>query len=171
MGHFFIFAMALTKEKKVAIVDKLGAALKDAQSVVFVHFKGLSVANTNAMRKELRKRGVGYTVAKKTLMRRAIAEIKPEGTEPELQGEVAIAYGVDPVVPASSIAEFAKEHADNLAIVGGIFEGRYMSQSEMRTIASIPPMQTLRGMFVNVINSPIAGLVVALNAVAEKRSA
>ena len=163
--------MALTKQKKVEIVDKLGAAIKDAQSLVFVHFKGLSVADTSAMRRELRKRGVGYTVAKKTLMRRAIAGIAPSGTEPELTGEVAVAYGADPVVPASSIAEFAKEHTDKLSIVGGIFEGRYMSQGEMRTIASIPPMQVLRGMFVNVINSPIAGFVVALDAIAKKRSA
>lgn len=163
--------MALTKQKKVDIVAKLSSALKDVQSVVFVHFKGLSVADTSAMRKELRKRDVGYTVAKKTLMRRALSSLKTEGEMPELPGEVAIVYGVDPVVPASSIAEFAKQHTDSLAIVGGIFEGRYMSQSEMRTIASIPPMQVLRGMFVNVINSPIAGFVIALDAIAKKKSA
>lgn len=163
--------MALTKQKKVDIVAKLNAALKDVQSVVFVHFKGLSVAHTSAMRKELRKRDVGYVVAKKTLMRRALSELKTEGVIPELPGEVALAYGVDPVVPASSIAEFAKTHAENLTIVGGIFEGRYMSQSEMQTIASIPPMQVLRGMFVNVINSPIAGFVIALDAIAKKKSA
>lgn len=160
--------MALTKQKKEEIVGKLSEALKDAQSVVFVHFKGLTVADTSAMRKELRNREVGYSVAKKTLMRRALSDLKVEGEMPELEGEIAVAYGADPVAPASGVAQFAKEHKDNLSIVGGIFEGRYMNQEEMQTIAAIPPMQTLRGMFVNVINSPIAGLAIALNAIAEK---
>lgn len=162
--------MALTKQKKVDILAKIGKVLKGAQSVVFVHFKGLSVADANAMRRELRKRDIGYTVAKKTLMRRAIAELKPEGSLPELHGEVAIAYGADPITPASSIAEFAKEYTGRLTIVGGIFEGRYMNQSEMNTIAAIPPLQTLRGMLVNIINSPIAGLAIALDAIAQKKS-
>lgn len=162
--------MALTKEKKGEIVAKLNEALKDAKSVVFVHFKGLTVADTSAMRKELRSRSVGYMVAKKTLMRRALGQLTVEGEMPKIDGEIALAYGVDPIASASGIAEFAKKHKDSLSIVGGIFEGRYQSQSEMEVIASIPGMQVLRGMFVNVINSPIAGLVVALHAIAEKKS-
>lgn len=161
--------MAITKAQKKEIIEKLQTALKDAQSAVFVHFKRLPVAETNAMRKELRARAVGYAVAKKTLLRQALSDLKVTGEMPELEGEIALAYGVDPVAPASSIAEFAKKHAEQLSIVGGIFEGRYQSKAEMEVIASIPPMQTLRGMFVNIINSPIAGLAVALNAIAQKK--
>jgi large subunit ribosomal protein L10 len=162
--------MTITKEKKVSIAKKLTDAFRGVQSIVFVHFKGLSVLETNAMRKELRARAVGYTVAKKTLVKRALGELSLQGEMPPLEGEIALAYGEDPVVPASSILEFAKKHKEQLAIVGGVFEGRYQSQNEMLTIASIPPMQTLRGMFVNVLNSPIAGVVVALNAIAGKKT-
>jgi large subunit ribosomal protein L10 len=84
--------MAITKAKKVEIVEKITDALKDAASVVFVHFKGLSVADTTAMRRTLRDQGVGYFVAKKTLIRRALAEKGYQGTIPDLPGEIALAW-------------------------------------------------------------------------------
>ena len=59
--------------------------------------------------------------------------------------------------------------SDQVTIIGGVFEDKYMSKDEMVAIASIPPLQTLYGMFVNVINSPIQGLVVALNKIGEKK--
>ena len=55
--------------------------------------------------------------------------------------------------------------------MGGIFEGRFMDAAEMNEVATIPPVDVLRGMFANVINSPIQGLVVALNGIAEKKGA
>lgn len=164
----FFIAMALTRNKKEHIVGVLEKAGKEAASVVFVNFHGLGVSETNEMRKALREQGVTYTVARKTLIRRALEE-QTGGSMPELAGEVAVAYGADPVVPASTIATFAKKYKDNLKILGGIFEGTFKNQSEMEMIASIPGMDVLRGMFVNVINSPIAGLAVALNAIAEKK--
>lgn len=166
----FFVGMTITKTKKVSIAKKLTDAFKNVQSIVFVHFKGLPVFETNAMRKELRARSVGYTVAKKTLVKRALNELSLKGEMPPLEGEIALAYGEDPVTPASSILEFAKKYKEQLSIVGGVFEGRYQNKMEMEVIASIPPMQTLRGMFVNVLNSPIAGLVVALKAIADKKA-
>lgn len=162
--------MAITREKKENIVAKLTDAAKDSQSVVFVNFHGLPVSDTNELRSALRAKEVRYTVARKTLIKRAFDGASIEGELPELTGEVAVAYGDDPIVPASSIAEFAKKHKENLAIIGGVFEGKFQNKEQMETIASIPPVETLRGMFVNVINSPIAGFVVALNAIAEKRA-
>ncbi len=161
--------MAITKEKKVDILSRL-AEVKDAsESIVFVHYKGLSVANTTAMRKELREKGVGMFVAKKTLMGRAF-DGSFTGTMPKLDGEIAVAYSADPMAPAQEMKEFAIKFKDKISIVGGVFQGAYKNQSEMIEIASIPSLQVLRGMFVNVINSPIQGLVVALNGIAEKKT-
>lgn len=163
--------MALTKEKKVEIVSKLNDIVEKSQSVVFVNFHKLSVSEVNEMRKELHIRNVGYFVAKKTLVRRALSNLKIEGTLPEFEGELAVAYGEDPVAPASGILEFAKKYKDSLAILGGIFEKKYQSKEEMNVIASIPPLEILYGQFVNVINSPIQGLVLVLNEIAQKKEA
>ena len=161
--------MAITKAKKVDILSRL-AEVKDAsESIVFVHYKGLSVANTTAMRKELREKGVGLFVAKKTLMGRAFLGAYT-GTMPQLDGEIAVAYSADPMAPAQEMKEFATKFKDKISIVGGVFQGAYQNQSEMIEIASIPSLHVLRGMFVNVINSPIQGLVVALDAVASKKA-
>ncbi len=161
--------MAITKAKKQDILAKLEAVRDSSESIVFVHYKGLTVANTTAMRKSLREKGVGYFVAKKTLMKRAFGATYT-GEMPNLDGEIAVAYSTDAIAPAQNIKEFTGKFKDNLVIVGGVFQGVFKSQAEMIEIASIPPLQVLRGMFVNVINSPIQGLVIALDAVATKKS-
>jgi len=161
--------MAITKAKKQDILAKLETVRDSSESIVFVHYKGLSVANTTAMRKELREKGVGYFVAKKTLMKRAFGT-SFTGEMPNLDGEIAVAFSTDAIAPAQSIKEFSGKFKDSLAIVGGVFQGVFKSKEEMVEIASIPPLQTLRGMFVNVINSPIQGLVISLDAIAAKKS-
>lgn len=164
-----LLQMAITKQKKGEIVDKLTAAFKNAGSLVFVNFKGLSVGNTTELRQELKKQGVSYTVAKKTLTGRALDAEKFEGEKPELPGELALAWGEDLVAPAREVYTFQKKFPENLNILGGVFEGRYMSKSEIEGIATIPPTPVLRGMFVNIINSPIQRFAIALNEIAKAR--
>jgi large subunit ribosomal protein L10 len=161
--------MAITKAKKQDILAKLEEVRNSAESIVFVHYKGLTVANTTAMRKELREKGVGYFVAKKTLMKRAFAA-NFTGEMPNLDGEIAIAYSTDAIAPAQNVKEFSTKFKDSISIVGGVFQGVFKSREEMVEIASIPSLQVLRGMFVNVINSPIQGLVVSLDAIAQKKN-
>lgn len=163
--------MAISKQKKGEIVDKLRGALKGAKSLVFVNFKNLSVKNASEMRRNLKKEGVSYTVAKKTLTRRALDEQKYEGERPELPGELALAWSSDDLTaPARGIFGFGKKFPDTLKILGGVFEGRYMNSSEMEEIATIPSLEVLRGKFVNIINSPIQRITIALNEVAKSRS-
>lgn len=161
--------MAITRTKKEEILNKLQGVKSDSESIVFVSFKGLPVQDSTVMRSKLREAGVGYFVAKKTLMRKAF-DGAFEGQMPELEGEIAVAYSADAIAPAQQIKEFTLKYKDNLAIEGGIFQGVYKNKEEMTEIASIPSLQVLRGMFVNVINSPIQGLVLGLNAIAEKKS-
>jgi len=162
--------MALTKEKKGEILNKLKDIFSNAESAVFVKFRGLPVADTSEMRNALREEGVGYFVAKKTLIKRTLAEAGIEGDLPELEGEIGVAYSTDLTAPARGVFEFAKKFKENLAIVGGIFEGRYMNEVEMTEIASIPPLQTLYGMFVNIINSPIQRCAIALDQIAQSKA-
>jgi len=162
--------MAITRDKKQTILSKLDGVKTDAASIVFVKFNGMAVTDSTKMRADLRDQGVGYYVAKKTLMKRAF-DGQFEGELPELEGEIALAYSVDAIAPAQSIKEYTTKYKNNLAIVGGVFQGVYKNAEEMTEIASIPALPVLRGMFVNVINSPIQGLVLGLNAIAGKKSA
>ena len=163
--------MAKTREQKTEIIEKLTSAVKSAGSVVFVNFHGLGVTDTNEMRDALKEEDVSYFVAKKTLAKRVLEAAQLEGDVPNLSGELAVAWGSDSVAPARLVQEFVQKHKEHLSILGGIFEGRFMGKEEMTVIASIPPLKVLYGQFANVINSPIAGLVVALGAIAEKKEA
>lgn len=162
--------MAISKQKKGEVVEKLSKALKSARSLVFVNFHGLTVGNTTALRRALKGEGVSYTVAKKTLTKRVLNAEKFEGNQPELPGELALAWGEDLVAPARGVHSFQKKFPENLSILGGVFEGRYMSKREMEEIATIPPLEVLRGKFVNIINSPIQRVAIALGQVAQSKS-
>ncbi|MCD8494564.1 MAG: 50S ribosomal protein L10 [Candidatus Pacebacteria bacterium] len=161
--------MAITKNKKQEILAELEQAAT-SPSVVFAQFKGLTAQESNALRVAMRQEGVSFKVAKKTLIERAFAGSTAAGDMPTLEGEIALAWGNDLIAPARETQKFNKTFAGKIAIAGGVFEGRFMNQSEMMEIATIPETPVLRGMFVNVINSPIQGLVIALQAIADKKS-
>ncbi len=161
--------MAITKQKKQEVVAKVKDAVKGASSIVFVNFKGLSVESTSAMRRDLKEQGVGYMVAKKTLIQHALSNESYKGELPELPGEIAVAWNTgDPTTAARAVYTNGKKYPDTLSIVGGVFEGAYQDATHMNVIATIPPLPVLRGMFVNIINSPIQSFVIALNQIAEK---
>lgn len=162
--------MAISREKKGEVLQKLGTALKGAKSLVFVNFHGLSVTNASEMRRALKSEGVSYTVAKKSLTKKALEAENVAGTQPELEGELALAWGDDLVAPARGVYTFVKKFPEGLKILGGIFEGKYMSKVEMEEIASIPPVEVLRGKFVNIINSPIQRFAIALGEVAKTKN-
>ena len=167
--------MAISKTKKGEIVDKLSQVIKEAKSLVFVNFHGLKVSDSTAMRQALKGEGVSYGVAKKTLARRALDLKQFEGTRPELEGELALAWGLpaqtveDLIAPARGIQTFVKKFPLGLKILGGIFEGRYLNALEMTEIASIPTLEVLRGKFVNIINSPIQRMALVLNEISKKQ--
>ena len=162
--------MAITKDKKKQIIASFESLLQDAQSVVFVQFNKLPVAHVNVLRRKLQDASVGYKVGKKTLLKRVLDTKGYQGTLPELPGEIAVAYGADLLAPAREVYDFAQTHKESVAIVGGVFEGSYKNKEEMMAIATIPPMQMLRGMFVNIINSPIQRFAIVLAQIAEKRA-
>ena len=158
--------MAISREKKKEILDRLKKIVADATSVVFVNFHGLSVSDATMLRRKLKEEGTDLLVAKKTLVGKTLNESKVSGTIPVLEGELALAFGQDSITPARGIYEFQKKFVDQVSIMGGIFEGSYKDKESMMEIAAIPALPVLRGMFVNIINSPIQRLVIALDQIA-----
>lgn len=167
--------MAITRQKKQELLEDLKGIVGGALSIAFVHFKGLSTKETNEVRKALKGEQVRYMVVKKTLLARTLQQANVAGEMPSLDGEVAIAYlpkdaGDDPSAPARSLNEFVQKLKGKLSFLGGVIEGKFLSKPETETFAAIPSTPVLRGMFVNIINSPIQRFVIALNQIAEKKS-
>lgn len=166
--------MAKTRAQKEEVVAKVEKLLKDAASSVFVHFRGVDVAQETTLRKGFRADGLGYTVVKKSLIRRALESLGHDHASVPLEGEVAIAYNAtndDPTLAANRVHAFGKEiGADKFAILGGLFQGSLMNATAMQEIATIPSMPVLQAMFAQVINSPRQRFAVVLSKVAETKN-
>ena len=157
--------MAITLAKKKELVSGFEKSLKDAQSIVFVKFDKLKVSDSDTLRRSLQNSAVGYVVTKKTLLKRALGD-KITGDMPALDGQIAIAYGEDLLAPAREVYAFQKTHKDNLSIIGGVFEGKYMDKAMMESIATIPPREVLLAQIAYLLKSPIQRLAIAVNQVA-----
>ena len=161
--------MAKTKDQKKELVKEIAKVLQGAKSVVFVNFSKLQVADETKLRRALLDSGSKYQVVKKTLLTKAFDGSGVEGTMAELPGMIGIATGTDPVAPAREVYNFQTGHKDFVSIIGGVFEGKFVSKEEMLGIATIPPYKVLQGMFANIINSPLQRFAIALSEVAKTK--
>lgn len=151
--------MPISKQKKTVILSTLDAGLQAAETVAFVNFYKLPGKDLTQLRKELREAGVTLYVAKKSLVKRALLAKKVTGTQPELKGELALAWGADPVAPAKGVFEFIKTHKDQMTLMGGVYQGAYMSKEEITQLAAILGRDQLLSKFVGMLNESIARVV------------
>lgn len=168
--------------EKQQIVNELSEKLKSSISGVLVDYKGITVDKDTKLRAELRKAGVYYSVKKNTIIRLAANQAGLEGLDDVLNGTTAIAMSDnDLITPAKILAKFADDN-ENFNIKAGFIEGKTVDAKQIHELAKLPSKEVLvakflGGMkapingFVTVLNGNLRGLVVALNAIAEKKSA
>lgn len=158
-------------ELKQPIVQEISDQIKEAQSVVVVDYRGLTVAEDTQLRKELREAGVTYKVYKNTLVNFAIKGTEFESLASTLEGPNAFAISTtDATAPARILAKFAKT-APALEIKAGVVEGTYYDADGMKTIATIPSRDELLSKFLGSIQSPITNFARVINQIAEKGGA
>ena len=155
-------------ELKQPVVAEIAEVLNGAKSAVVVDYRGLTVEQDTALRKQLREAGVSYKVYKNTLMNFAFKGTDFEALAPVLEGPNAIAISKeDATAPARILAKFAKT-APALEIKAGVVEGDYYDAAGMQTIASVPSRQDLLSKLLGSIQSPITNFARVLNQIAEK---
>ena len=158
-------------ELKQPIVQEISEQIKDAQSVVVVDYRGLTVAEDTQLRKQLREAGVAYKVYKNTLVNFAIKGTDFESLSDVLEGPNAFAISTtDATAPARVIAKFAKT-APALEIKAGVVEGTFYNADGMKAIATIPSREELLSKFLGSIQSPITNFARVINQIAEKGGA
>ena len=158
-------------ELKQPIVAEISEYIKDAQSVVLVDYRGLTVEQDTELRKQLREEGITYKVYKNTMMNFAFKGTDFEALAPYLEGPSAIAISTtDATAPARVLAKFAKT-ADKLEIKGGVVEGIAYDAKGIASIASIPSREELLSKFLGSIQSPITNFARVMNQLAEKGGA
>ena len=158
-------------EIKQPIVDEIAGYLADAQAMVLVDYRGLTVEEDTQLRKALREAGVDYKVYKNTLVNRAIQGTEFEGLKDVLEGPSAFAVSTeDATAPARILAKFAKT-APALEIKAGVVEGTFYDAEGMKAISAVPSRDELLGKLLGSIQSPITNLARVLNQIAEQGGA
>jgi len=167
---------------KKAKVEELSQKMKEAKSFILADYRGLTVEQDTQLRKEMREAGVEYTVIKNSIIRFAAKENGYDGLDQYLAGPTALAISTsDPVAPSKLLTKFAKQY-EKLEIKAGVVEGNIVDINGIKAIANLPSREELIAKvvgglagpmygIVNVLNANIRGLVVALNAIAEKKQA
>jgi len=169
-----------TLNKKRAVIDEIASKIKNAKGLVIADYRGLTVGQDTELRKALRNANIEYKVVKNTLARFAVKEVGLDELESCLQGPTAIAVSSDPVAPAKVMSEYAKKF-DKLELKAGVVEGKVIDINGIKALAELPSREelvakALGGLnapiagFVHVLNANLRGLVVALNAIAEKKA-
>jgi len=156
----------MTPKEKEQIVSGLAEQLQKAQSIFFADFTGISVEEVNSLRRECFKAGVKYTVAKNSLIARAMEGASYyEGIKTKLVGATAIALGYDdPVAPARIIKKFF-EKANKLSVKGFVFENQVFEAKQFNQIATLPAKPEAIAEILGSLNSPMTNLVYMLDAI------
>ena len=158
-------------ELKQPIVAEISEAIKDAQSVVLVDYRGLTVEQDTSLRKQLREAGVTYKVYKNTMMNFAFKGTDFEALAPYLEGPSAVAISTtDATAPARILAKFAKD-AKKLEIKAGVVEGNVYDAAGMQAISQIPSRDELISKLLGSLQSPITNFARVMNQLAEKGGA
>jgi len=132
--------------------------MSEANAGVVTHYRGLTVAQMEQLRRTLHQSGVSLQVVKRTLARRAAEGTGFKAAEDLFTGPIAIAYGRDPVGMAKAISEFADKN-DKLEIVGGVLDGKLLNAADVKALASLPSREVLLARLLGSMQSPISGFV------------
>jgi len=156
-------------ESKKAVVDALTGKIKESTSIVFVDYKGITVAQDAELRNQFREAGVEYSVVKNTLTRFATKNNGYDFDE-VLNGTTAMASTTgDPIAPARIVCEFAKKNKLPLAIKGGVVEGSVLSADQLNGFGELPSKNALVASVLGTFLAPISSLAFVLDQIREQK--
>jgi large subunit ribosomal protein L10 len=156
----------MKKEDKEKMIADLAERLRTSDTLLVADYRGLTMPQIDALRSRLLDSGARFTVVKNTLTRRAAEAAGTEALLALLEGPSAIAFleaDGDMVAAAKALADSARE-TKVLAIRGGLMQGRTVTAEEIESLATLPPVDVLRGQVLGAIVAPITTFVALLNA-------
>ena len=156
--------------EKQAIVEALAERIKNAEAGVLVDYKGITVAEDTALRTELRKDEVNYTVVKNTLTRKALDKLGMSGLDEVLNGTTSLATTAgDPIAPFRIISDYSEKLKERFNIKAAFMDGQILSESEIAEIAQLPSKDALYAKVLGTMIAPITGLAVCLGQILEQK--
>ena len=157
-------------ELKQPVVEEIAGKIKDAKAAVLVDYRGLTVEQDTALRRQRREAGVDYKVYKNTMVERACDECGYEDLKDALSGPNAFAFSEDATAPARVLAKFAKKH-NALVLKKGIVEGKVVDEATIKELSLLPNRDGMLSMLLSCLQSPVSSFARAIQAVADAKEA
>jgi len=145
----------------------LNGVFRDANTVVVAHYSGLSVAQMQNLRKQMKQAGAAVKVAKNRLAKIALEGTGAAVIVPLLKGPTVIAYSSDPVAAPKVANDFAKAH-DKFVILGGAMGATALNPDGVKALAVLPSLDELRAKIIGLIQAPATKIAQVVNAPAAK---
>jgi len=155
------------RAEKKELVDTLNAVFKAATVVVVAHYSGLTVAQMQTLRRQMKQAGATVKVAKNRLAKIALDGTDVASIAPLLKGPTLIAYSGDPVAAPKVAVDFAKGH-ERFVILGGAMGKTALNPDGVKALASLPSLDELRAKLVGLIQAPATKIAQVVNAPAVK---
>ena len=156
--------------EKQAIVAALSERIKNASSGLLVDYRGITVAEDTALRAELRKEGVEYSVVKNTLTRKALDKLGMNELDHVLNGTTSLATAEnDPIAPFRILSDYSKKLNERFNIKAAFMEGKVLSDAEVAEMAALPSKDALYAKVLGTMIAPITGLAVCLGQILEQK--
>ncbi|MBS5433634.1 MAG: 50S ribosomal protein L10 [Clostridia bacterium] len=156
--------------EKQAIVEALAERIKGASAGILVDYKGITVAEDTALRTELRKDEVNYTVVKNTLTRKALDKLGMSDLDSVLNGTTSLATAEnDPIAPFRILNDYSKKLGERFNIKAAFMEGKVLSATEIAEMAELPSKDALYAKVLGTMIAPITGLAVCLGQILEQK--
>ena len=157
--------------EKQAVVAELTEKIQKASAGVIVDYKGITVEEDTALRKECRANSIDYAVVKNTLLRFAFNNTGLGDLDDLLNGTTSLALCEDVVAPARVMSDYAKKLEGKFEIKGGFMDGKPVDLDTIKSLASIPALPVLQAQVLGTMLAPITGLAVVLKQITEKNGA
>jgi large subunit ribosomal protein L10 len=155
--------MAVTKQKKDEVLKELIEKFQKAQSVAFGQYSGMTVAELTTMRNEMRKVGVEFKVAKRTLIKLAAKELGVELPDEVMEGTVGVALSYDDAVSGPKTLKSTSKKVEVVKLLGGMMDGQVISVSQMQELADLPSREAMLAKFLGMLRSPLQSFHGALS--------
>ena len=157
------------QETKKALVEEIKTNIQNAKSIVLIDYRGISVAEDTALRKEFRNNNIVYKVYKNRLFKKACEELGINGFDSYLEGTTAFAFGMEEETVAPRIAKKQIKALNKMEIKAGYCDGEVIDAKKVDVLASIPSKEQLIANLLSMLNAPVSALARTLQAIADKQ--
>ncbi len=148
----------MKRSEKKDFVSNLKNEISKASSIIVAEYSGLTVNESEDLRKQMRENGAKFKVTKNRLTKLAINETQFKDISDLFKGPTAIAYSSDPVAPAKVAVDFEKK-LEKFKIVGGGYNGEKIDKDKIDFLAKLPSLDELRGKLIGLISAPAQKIV------------